>query len=189
MPASQVPDRIKEALKLQDGLTSREVIEFLADIEPQQIYNALSYMVKHNQLTKTPDRRHYLPGGAAKKLSHSKVTPYQNGHSNGHASVADTVKLASYQQGRKGKQVMIISAPVYHDDVVKVELCGNTVIPIPMFGGMTICTGPDIPKLSPDQETYRHLKEIRLHFRGGKVETIVLSESSVITIAPIQVSE
>lgn len=178
---------VLEALKLQDGLTSGEIIEYAQqdnpDIDKQPIYNILNYMVGKGELNKE---------GKRYKLVQRRV--YTNGNNSGikeirplPETITKTQVLAGYQQGRKSKQVMVVSSPQYYDDIVRIELihAGGAFI-VPLFGALTICTGPDIPKLAPEQESYRGVRSIRLTFRNGKVENLSTSEVGHVTIAPTQ---
>lgn len=183
-------DKILEALRLQNGLTSGEIIEYLIQSDPalekQRIYNAVNYLIGVGLLTKQGKRLY---------LANNKES--SNGHTNGATNKpfnftrplpAPTFapQLAGYQQGRKGKQIMVVSSPQYFDNIVRLELInGNGAYTIPLFGALTICIGPDIPKLSPEQESYRGIRQIRLTFADGKSELIHTNESGHVTIAPV----
>lgn len=178
--------RITEALHLQNGLQAGEIIEYcnqcIDDLDTQYVYNTLHLCVQNGLLNKE-GKRYFLANREA----------YANGN---HKAVANirpvppvekTPVLANFQQNRKSKQVMIIASPIYYEDIVRVELlhAGGTFV-VPMFGGITICIGPDIPKLSPDQESYRGVRSVRLTFRNGKTEVINTNESGHVTVAPTE---
>lgn len=183
----KIKEMIIEALKLQNGLRSRELIEYICsanpNVSPQGVYSALNVAMSRGDLVKDghvytlANREAYANG---KHPAAVAIRPLP-------ATEQKTNQLATFQQGRKSKQVMIVSSPQYYEDIVRIELLheGGSFI-VPMFGGITICTGPDIPKLSPDQESYRGVRSVRLTFRNGKCENINTNGSGHVTVAPME---
>lgn len=100
-------------------------------------------------------------------------------------SMNGTVTLAPFQQNRTPRQVMVYTSPVEYENVVSISLCfrDGGKFNLPVIGAWRICTGPETPKWSADQETQRGVRSIQLVFSNGRVENIDTNPSFPITIA------
>lgn len=99
---------------------------------------------------------------------------------------AEKVTLAPFQARRSGRTVSLEHSPLEISDVARVELKAlGRYYPIPMFGDIRICIGKDIPKWSPDQETYDQINAIRVTTKDGRVTEMNHNVADPITIAPL----
>lgn len=95
------------------------------------------------------------------------------------------VLLSPFQSTRQERKITIYSSPIEIEDAVALELQyeGGARFRVPLGGASTkVCTGPDIPKWSPDQETVRGLVTVRVIRKSGDTVDIQVQPSDNITI-------
>lgn len=79
------------------------------------------------------------------------------------ANEGQPVKLAEFQANRAKQTVTIYQSPMEIPDTVAVWVYyqAGQVFKVPLAGGLNVCTGPEIPKWSPEQETNYGIKMLR----------------------------
>lgn len=93
--------------------------------------------------------------------------------------------LAPFQSQRSAKVVTIEQSPIEIEDAARVQLNINEQwVTIPLFNSIRICTGPDVPRWNPAQETYYHVRAIRVITKSGKSSDMNLDPRNPLTIAP-----
>lgn len=155
-----------------DGATKEELIETLAgDLEnvSMSVGKTLGNMLR-DEILEMARGRYYVKGTAKPSNAQSN----NNGR----------VEIAPFQAGRKGETVTVYSSPQIYQNIVRVEFHfenGHTV-KMPFSTSLRICTGPEIPNWSPQQESNRGIKSIILVQKGGNSLNIPCNPQSHITI-------
>lgn len=107
-----------------------------------------------------------------------------------HPSVAvnathDRADIPDFYRDRPVRSVTLERTPILLENVFRVELKHlGEWFRLPIFGNLRICTGPDIPVWSTEQESYQHVTGIRITYSDGRREVHNLDVNAPITIAP-----
>jgi hypothetical protein len=119
-----------------------------------------------------------------------KYTTFLIVGSNGYVQSNPTTEKASispFQSKRNPKAVSIQASPVEFDNAMRVQLCiQGTWVTIPIFGALRICTGPNIPKWSPEQEVNTGVSAIKVTMNTKEVFEISTYPEYPIMIAPVE---
>jgi hypothetical protein len=95
-------------------------------------------------------------------------------------------EIAPYLSKRPARTVSVQRTPLEITDVFRFEICQRGAwIRIPLFGSVRICTGPETPKWSPEQETYVGINAYRITLMDGRVQTVELRQDEPFTVAPL----
>lgn len=128
-------------------------------IETNGRFYLKQYQVQDNQVSSKPVK--------------TQIEPYVNGR----------ISLPAIAKGRSGKHVSVYTSPIEENDIVQVQMCiNNQWVKIPLFAGLKICTGPDIPNWSQDQETNQNVSTIRLVKSNGQYNDIQVARGYPVTV-------
>jgi hypothetical protein len=180
-----------DALQLQNGLSSRDIIDYIHEIDStildQNVYTTLHDAKKRGAL-QHEGRKYYLPTtetmqnvklNGVKSIRPVPAAPSPSANGNG------LTTIAPFKQKRPGIRLGIYSSPRYFEEVVALSiLIGEQWFPVPMFDNMRMCIGYEIPEWSPYQLEYRNVVNMRITFKNGQVQDERPALKDVITIAP-----
>jgi hypothetical protein len=192
---------VMDALQLQNGLSSRDIIDYIHEIDPsildQNVYTTL-HDAKSKGKLQYVDKKYYLPNDhVAENVAHFKRTgmilggidkpkyirpvpaaPSPSANGNG------ITAIAPFKQKRTGKTLAIYTSPRIMEDVIALSLLiNNQWYNVPMFGSLRMCIGHEIPEWSPDQESYYNVVNMRITFKNGQVQDERPALKDVITIS------
>jgi hypothetical protein len=179
-----------DALQLQNGLSSRDIIDYIHEIDPsildQNVYTTLHDAKKRGAL-QHEGRKYYLPTtetmqnvklNGVKSIRPVPAAPSPSANGNG------VTAIAPFKQKRTGKTLAIYTSPRIMEDVIALSLLiNNQWYNVPMFGSLRMCIGHEIPEWSPDQESYYNVVNMRITFKNGQVQDERPALKDVITIS------
>lgn len=168
---------ILEALDIvtTKGASKEELVSLISDMSMQQVAITL-WRCMQDDLVIEKDDRFYLKEHIAedKPIPANKVQPYQNGR----------IALPEIAKNRAMRTVSVYTSPTEETNIVQVQMCiNNQWIKLPLVGNLRMCTGPDIPAWSKDQETNQNVSVIRLIRKNGEYTDIQVSRGYPVTIA------
>jgi hypothetical protein len=169
---------ILEAIKSGDRLTTEDIRDYVRRWAPtplskQSIGQTLRHMTEAHDLAREGDY-FILPDRANTQIVQANPE-------------GERVTLAPFQQKRSGRLVTIEHSPLEVEDVARIQLkVDGHWFPVPLFGDVRICIGPDTPRWNPEQETYEGASCLKIITKDGKTSEMNLDIHQPVTIAPRQ---
>lgn len=189
---------VKEALTVQPGATRDEIITYVEANErmphmagnPKRIVGQMLSKLADKGVTEDRNGHWYLCGKPSPvTVAPLSAHPNGNGGSQAVASENGRAEIAPFYKQREGRVVTLERTPVEIDRVHRIEVrMGDRWVPIPTFGDVRVCIGPDIPRWTPDQEVMRGVTQIRITHTDERQSVYhVAADGCPVTFAPYKV--